>query len=554
MSPSKPRPQHSTRADLVAGLTVAVVGLPQCLAYAMMAGLPPAYGLSTAIVAGSLAALVGRSPQVITGPTNTTGLLILGAMAAFLPASGDMTPEALAALATLTLLAGLFRMVLALVGGHRLLHLLPRSVLVGFTAGAGILIGVMQLDEGLGLPSVRGGGLLAELAGLAHLLVIEQRVAVSLPSLALAVGTMGVTLAGRRLRTVPVALLAVALATLAAWALGLGPEDGVRLVRDRASVQTGWPATALPSLDLEVLGALWLPALSITLLGTLELAVTAQADGARPSMRREILAQGVANTGGAFLAAFPASASLSRSALAKMTGANTTLAAGAAALAVLPVLLFAAPAVGYVPQASLAGVLFATAVHMVDTATMARMWRTARRTRLLLGVTLLATLFLPLTWAILLGVAAGLVFEVEASMRPRVRLLDVWMKAEGPLFAPRDATGGPAPDVVVVEVSGLLHYAAVPDFSDAVRGLGTQPLRVVVDLSHAHALRFAALRALERLDGELRARGGRLDLAGVTPEFAAIIARTGSALCWTAASELPGESLRRCLVERCAQA
>ena len=145
----------SSRTDLVAGLTVALVGLPQCIAYALMSGLPPAYGLSTAAVAGFVAALAGRSTQVVTGPTNTTGLLILGALLPYLGANGLLRPDALRVLATLTVLAGAIRIVAAIAGGAHMLRFIPDSVLIGFTAGVAILIGVMQLDEALGLPPAR---------------------------------------------------------------------------------------------------------------------------------------------------------------------------------------------------------------------------------------------------------------------------------------------------------------------------------------------------------------------------------------------------------------
>ncbi len=151
---------------------MALVGLPQCLAYALMSGLPPAYGLSTAAIAGLVAALVGRSAQVVTGPTNTTGLLILGALLPFLGPNGLLRPDAIRVLATLTLMAGAFRIIAALTGGAHLIRLIPESVLVGFTAGVAILIGVMQLaaallaceDEPSRLPFVTVDDRLAEAA------------------------------------------------------------------------------------------------------------------------------------------------------------------------------------------------------------------------------------------------------------------------------------------------------------------------------------------------------------------------------------------------------
>lgn len=528
----------SLNADLLAGLTVALVGLPQCLAYALMSGLPPAYGLSTAVVAGLVAALLGRSTQVVTGPTNTTGLLTLAALLPFLGENGLLAPAGLPALASLTLLVGLIRIVAALLGGAHLIRFLPESVLVGFTAGAGILIGSMQLDEALGLPAVRGSGLVSELQG-----IVSSLAGVRLPAVLLTLATVAAVALGRRWsRRVPFALLAVAAAAGLAWSLGLGGASGLPLVSDRAGIPSGWPAGALPALQPNLLQGFLVPASAIVLLGTLELAVTARAQGGRPDMRREILAQGWANVVGAFAASFPASASLTRSALLRLGGARTRLAAGAGALFTLPILLFAGPFVGYIPQASLAGILFVTAYAMLDRDAMRRLWRASGETRLLLVVTLVATLVLPLEWAILLGCGTGLVIHLANTSAPRLRLL----RPEGERLVP--VSSGAVPETVVLEVSGDLHYAAVPPFVSATEQLVPEGVRaVVLDLSHAHQIRFTALRAFEQLAEQLGRQGAALWLAGVDQDTRDLIERSGSPLAFVPAEAEPGLSLRRCL-------
>jgi SulP family sulfate permease len=503
-----------------------------------MSGLPPAYGLSTAAVAGLVAALAGRSAQVVTGPTNTTGLLILAALVPFLGASGLLGEAGLPVLATLTLLTGVIRLLAALVGGAHLVRFLPESVLVGFTAGAGLLIGAMQLDEALGLSGVRAHGLVSELRGVA-----ERLPGVGLPAVALAAATAALVLFGRRLSAkAPIALLAVVAAAGVAEVFGLGRANGLPLVRDLAPVPTGWPPGAWPSLDPSLLQQLLVPASAIVLLGTLELAVTARAGGARPDMRREILAQGWANVAGAFTAAFPASASLTRSALLRLGGARTRLAAAAGALFTVPILLFAGRFVGDVPQASLAGVLFATAWRMIDREAMRRLWRASPETRLLLMLTLVATLVLPLEWAILLGCGTGLVIHLANTSAPRLCLL----RPEGGRLVPVGA--GESLEAVVVEVSGNLHYAAVPPFvTEVERLVPSSARRVVLDLSHAHEIRFSALRAFEQLAAEAEAVGAAFCLAGADQDVQALVKRSGSTLRVVPAEAEPGLSVRRCL-------
>lgn len=523
------------QADILAGLTVTLVGLPQCLAYAIMSGLPPAYGLSTAAVAGFVAAVVGLSSHVVTGPTNTTGLLILGALAPHLGASGLLEAEGLPALATLTLMAGALRIGLAIVGGAKLLRYLPESVLAGFTAGAGVLIGVMQLDEALGFPPFRGGGVWSQALGFWTQLRSAHMPGLS--GMAFTVGSIAAIAFGRRWAPRwPVALLTIVVSAALAWALeGAGVD--VLLVKDRAQVPSGWPPGAWPDLDPALLAEFFFPALAIVLLGTLELTVSARAGEAQPNMRREIAAQGWANVVGALASAFPASASLTRSALLRLGGARTRVAPAAAALLTVPILFFAGEAVGYIPQASLAGVLLITASGMLNRARLQRIWTVSRASRALLLVTFAGTLLLPLEVAILLGSGLGLLIHLGLSSDPRVN----WLVQEGERLVALTDTG--TPSAVVAEVSGTLYYAAVPGLMDRLlRELPSGVRALVVDVSHAHELRFAALEAFERLQDQLEARSVKLVLSGVSPEFARVLELSKSPLAYETARVTPGAS------------
>lgn len=523
------------RADVLAGATVALVGLPQCLAYATMSGLPPAYGLSTAIVPGLVAAAAGRSRYVITGPTNTTGLLVLGALLPFLGTNGLLLPEGLAWLATLTLLCGLLRILFALGGGAALVRFIPESVLAGFTIGVGILIAVMQLDEALGLPAVAGAGLWEEYRGLSgHLAAASP----SPLAMSVTMACIAAVALGRRLwRRLPGALIVVAAAALAAWAFGLDASSGLPLISDRTSMAGGWPAGALPDLRPQVMGALLLPAAAIVLLGTLELMVSVRADDSRPPMRREIVAQGCANIAGAFAAAFPASASLTRSALLRFAEPGSRAGAALAAVMTLPVLLAGAAVIAFIPQAALAGVLFITAASMVWHPALVRMWGASWVSRLLLVATASSTLVMPLHWAVFVGAGLGMIIHLARTSTPRVRALT--FKDERLVPADADA----ATDVVVLEVSGTVHYAAADPLIDELNCQLPPAARVViVDLSHAHELRFTGLRAIEWWAKGLESRGIELRLAGVTPEVRDLLEGAGSALSYTEWDPVPGRS------------
>lgn len=528
------------RRDLTAAVTVALVGLPQCLAYAMMSGLPPAYGLATAAVPGFVAAIAGKSPHIVTGPTNTTGLLILAALGPFLGDNGLISEAGLGALATLAIMAGLIRIFAAFAGGAALVDFIPESVLTGFTAGAGLLIAVMQLDEALGLSGVRGGGLIAEVT---NVVAAVGKDGVALPAVGLTALTAAVVVVGKKVRPgFPAALVAVVVATVVSMVFGLSAADGLPVVGDRAAVPNGWPQGAWPVFDPELIGQFIGPAAAIALLGTMELAVSARRGGARPDMRREIVAQGVANVAGAFASSFPASASLTRSALLELGGAKTRIAAAGAALVVVPILFVGGPLVAALPQASLAGVLLVVATGMVKRERIKRMWVASRVTRGLLVVTFVSTLVLPLEWAIFLGVGMGVGHHLAQSRHPRLRRL----RPEGQRLVPmeRDET---AP-VVVLEVSGEVHFAAARELlSLAEEAVPHCVEHVIVDLTHARLMRFSALEALEQLDTFVKRCGGQVHLAGVSDDFARLLRDTGSKLPTTPAEPEPLRSTWRAL-------
>ena len=516
---------------------MALVAVPQCLAYATVAGLPPVYGLTTAIVPALVAALAGRSVNVVTGPTNTTSLLILPVVLPFTIAGG-LAPDALAWVATLTLLCGVLRFAAAYGGGAVLLRYIPESVITGFIVGAGILIGLMQVDEALGLPSVSAVGAGEEAAGI--LTAIQGGSVPSLVAIGVTVVTTAAVGLGQRYAPrFPVALVVVLGGAGLAAALGLDASRGLPLVGDRGTVPSGWPPTAFPLFDLALAGQLLLPAAAIVLLGTLELIATIRAEDPRADLRREIAAQGAANVAGAFAASFPASASLTRSVLLRMGQPTSRLAAIVAAVLVLPALLAGSAFIAHIPLACLAGILFVIAAAMVRRPTLGRLWHASPASRALLAVTLVATLVLPIAWAIILGAALGIVIHLARTGTPRVRVLTF----AGEQLVP---FAGQPSDVAVLEVSGTVHYAAVEPLLDELdRQVPPEATLVILDLSHAHELRFTGLRSIEAWATDLERRGVRVRLAGVTPQIKGLLEGAHSHLPYTMAEDMPGRSALR---------
>lgn len=485
---------HHLSQDVSAGLLVALVGLPQCLAYAMLAGLPPMYGLSTAIVAGAFAALLGKSHHVTVGPTNTTGLIVLASLAPFALSPDLLLP----AMAVLTILAGAWRLVIVWARAERIFNFIPEAVMLGFATGAALLIAWMQIDDLLGQPMQ---GIRTATSQAQVLYNLEWR-RIDAIGVALGVSSLVAVLLGKRwLPRWPTALLVLIIASAIAITLPDHLQQGIVFLGSAASISDGWPQGAWPSIDPDLWLQLLTPALAIAMIGSLELIVTLRANREMHRLTTELRAQGIANVIAAFASSFPASASLTRSALLKLGNAQTRLAPMLAALLLLPVLLFGAHWVQQIPLGVIAGLLVATAWSMLDQPSIATLWRANRQTRVLFVITLFATLAIPFHYAILLGVALSIALFLHQTSRADLR----WFTCVNDKLKPWPSTDDESmvhepSDTFFVQVSGSLYFAAAKSLpQQVIDGLSPTCKRLLIDVNHAHQLRYSALLALREI-------------------------------------------------------
>ncbi len=400
-------------ADLLAGLTGAVVVLPQALAFATLAGLPPQHGLYAAMLPCLVAALFGSSRLMVTGPANAISLTTMALIAPLaVVGSADYVTLVLA----LSLLVGLMQLLLGLARVGALVDKVPHAVIVGFTGGAALLIVNSQLGALLGLALPRGTSVAANLHG-----AWQQRGAVQWPALIAAVATVAAAIAWRPWnRWLPAMLVSVVAGSLAALVV--------------AQVMPGWPAlgtvpplpSALPvlswpDLSLDTVRRLFGATLVMTLLGLTEAVAIAKAMARRHGDaldgNQEFIGQGLANIAGAFCSAMPCSGSFNRSGVNAEAGARTPLAAASAAVWLLLLLLLVAPLARYLPLAVVGALLLVVAFGLFDWREMRRLWREAPADRVPLLVTLVATVTLSLEWAILLGVTSALLAQRWAARR-----------------------------------------------------------------------------------------------------------------------------------------
>lgn len=396
------------RADALAGLTNAVVVLPQGVAFATLAGMPPQYGLYAAMLPCIVAAMFGSSRLMVTGPANAISLTT---MALITPLAMVGSPEYIGLVLTLTFLVGFMQLMLGLARVGSLVDWVPHSVVVGFTAGAAVLIANSQIGPALGLPLSRGTSVWGNLQNAWSALASTHWPAVAPAGIATLVTVVAAILAKPWTRWIPAMLSAVLVGSLAGHATAwLAP--GWAALSMATPVTAAWPPLTWPDLRLETLRSLFGATLVMTLLALTEAAAIAKAmarkSGETLDGNQEFIGQGMANLVGAFFSAYPASGSFNRSAVNAESGARTPLSAVCAGLFLLLILLFAAPLIAYMPMAVIAGLLFVVAWGLLDVAEMKHLWHKGVQESVPMVVTMVATVTLSLEWAILLGITIAL--------------------------------------------------------------------------------------------------------------------------------------------------
>jgi SulP family sulfate permease len=391
------------KADLLAGLTGAVVVLPQAVAYATLAGMPIQYGLYAAMVPCFIAALFGSSRLMVTGPANaislTTAYLISPLAQPFTPAYVDLV-------LVLCLLVGLLQLLLGLIRFGRWIDKVPHSVVVGFTAGVALLIINSQIPVLTGIDAARGASILTTVRAL-----VAQAGAIDWVSVGLGLFTLLVIVAWAPWnRRVPSMLVGVVLGSFVAWlAQHWWPQAAA--VPMVPPLPSALPAFQVPGLSVETMRALFSATLVMTLLGLTEASAIAKSlalrGGERVDGNQEFIGQGLANIAGSFFSAYPSSGSFNRSGVNIASGARTPLAAASAALWLVAILALVKPLASYLALPVIAGLLLVVAWRLIDFDGIRHIWGTSWRSdwgeRAVLTVTGLATVAISLEWAILLG-------------------------------------------------------------------------------------------------------------------------------------------------------
>lgn len=521
--------RQSLRPDATAGLTVAVMGVPQAMAYALIAGLPPVYGLYTAIVTCAFAALFGSSNHLITGPTNALALVILS-LTVNLPGKYDV--GLLEVILLLTLMVGLIQLGFGLLRFGGIIRYVSNSVIVGFTAGAGLLIAAGQLRNLLGVETEAGRFFYI-------LWQTIQNVHQTNP-LSLLVGllTAGCLLFLPRLhRLIPASLVGVVVGGGLVYLMGwYRPDMGewrVQIVRDLEPIRATLDLFRVPELFLspnwQLTGELLPGAFALALLGLIEAAAIGRAIAARSGQRldfnREFIGQGVGNLTGGFFSCFAGSGSFTRTAVCHQAGGRTKGAALFSAFWTGLTVLLLAPFANFIPSASLAGILMVVAYKMIDWHRMMLVWKSGWRSQLVLFGTFGSTLILPLEFAIFVGVILSIVILLE--LTGRIDLTQLVPRPDGGFDEFPFKRAAPSA-VVTVNMEGDLYFAAVEDLDyELLRCLTPETRVVILRMKRLRAVGSTAMAMLEHYYHLLHKQKIWLVVCGIEDELKEVMTHSG---------------------------
>ncbi|MHB8880236.1 MAG: SulP family inorganic anion transporter [Thermodesulfovibrionales bacterium] len=518
--------RRTLKADLMAGFTGAVIVLPQGVAFAIIAGLPPEYGLYSAIVPAIIAAMFGSSWHLISGPTTAISIVIFTSLSPMAtPSSAEYVQLAL----TLTFLAGLFQFGLGVARLGALVNFVSHSVVVGFTAGAAILIATSQFSNLLGLPVAKEHSFIHVWADIAAKLPQTNLHVLSVGLVTLVIAVVFKAVKPRW----PGMLIAMVCGSLMSLVMQ-GAEHGVRLV---GPLPGHLPPLSSPLITTAAVRQLAPSALAVAMLGLTEAVSIARSIATRSEQRidsnQEFIGQGLSNIVGSFFSSYAASGSFTRTGVNFTSGAKTPLSAVFAALSLTVILLLIAPLTAYLPIASMAGILLLVAYSLIDTHHIAAIVRTSRPEAGILLATFLATLFVELEFAIYVGVILSLLLYLNRTSHPHfVTLAPDPDSARRTLVNIEKKELRECPQMKIIRIDGSIFFGAVNHVAgelDQIVKKSPEQAHILVVGAGINFIDVAGCQMLGQEAHRLRVNGRQLYLCSLKGEVTAVMQRGGCA-------------------------
>jgi len=516
--------RRSTRADIIAGVTGAVIVLPQGVAFALIAGLPPEYGLYSAMVPAVIAAFFGSSYHLISGPTTAISIVILTTVGRLATPS---SPEYIQMVLTLTFLVGLFQIGLGFARLGALVNFVSHSVVVGFTAGAALLIATSQMGNLTGI-KLRGGHYFFHVWSD----LIPRLSETNFYVLAIGLATLLIALLFKRLvPNWPGMLFAMIGGSVMAILLD-GNNHGVQLI---GALPSHLPPLTSPDLTIASLRQLAPGALAVAMLGLAEAVSIARSVAAKSEQRidsnQEFIGQGLSNIVGSFFSSYAASGSFTRTGVNYHAGAKTPMAAVYSAAALALILLLVAPLTAYLPIAAMAGILLLVAYSLVDFHHISAIVNTSKPEAGILLATLLSTLFVELEFAIYVGVILSLLIYLSRTSHPSfITLVPDPDRGKRHFVNLQKKPLPECPQLKILRIDGSIFFGAVNHVAEMLDETTRQNPEQAHILIVGGGINFIDVAGCQMMNQEihrLRLSGREVYLCSLKGEVVAIMGRGG---------------------------
>ncbi len=511
------------RGDVQAGLTVAVMLIPQGMAYALLAGVPPKMGLYASVVPLLVYAFLGTSRQLAVGPAAMISLLTGAAIAQM----GQLSSSEVVTLAiALSLMVGVIQVLMGIFRIGFLVNFISHPVIKGFTFAASLMIAVSQLKYILGVSIPRD-----HFIGNVLLQLVRQLPQVNWPTVVIGVSSLLILIGLKKWRpAIPSALVVVVLGTLAVALLHL-EASGVAIV---GTIPAGLPAPRLPQVSLDQMERLLPMAVTIAFVGFMESISVAKAIASRHhytiDANQEMIAIGAANIAGALFQAYPVAGGFGRTAVNDQAGARTQLAAIITALTILITLLVLTPLFYYLPQAVLAAIIIVAVWGLMDWHELQFLWKVKRSDAMILLITFGATLVVGIEQGILIGIAASLLAFIVRSTRPHYAILGQLPGTQFFRNVKRFPQARTFPGIVILRIDASFYFANANFLRDHLEKLLYQkePLKaVILDCGSVNGLDSTALETLADIVRQFAENQVELLFANVKGPVRDVLRRSG---------------------------
>jgi len=513
--------QNTIKADLLAGLTGAVIVLPQGVAFAMIAGLPPIYGLYTAMITPIVAAMFGSSFHLISGPTTAISLVVFAAISQF---AVPTTEEFIGLVLVLTLMAGCIQFVLGISRMGTLVNFVSHSVVIGFTSGAALLIGTSQIKHLLGINLETGLSfqeswlsILSNLEGTNGIILL-----VGLSTLAIAV------LLKKIYHRLPNLLIAMVAGSVINYLLN-GDSYGVPVVGELPS---NLPPFRVPDISIENLQMLAPNAFAIALLGLIEAVAIGRSISNKSKQRidgnQEFIGQGLSNIVGSFFSSYAGSGSFTRSGINFQAGAKTPFSAVFSAIILMGMLFYVAPLAAFLPIPAVGGIILLVAYNLIDFHHIRQILKSSKRETTVLLITFLATLFLDLEFAIYFGVFFSLVFYLQQTSKPSI----VSMAPDPDLNSRKFVNAAKyqikeCPQLKILRIDGSIFFGAVDHVAARLDIEKHLYKHILLVFSGVNLCDTAGAELLVNEGVELKKRGGALYISSAKKNVRDVLRKGG---------------------------